>query len=94
MALTKAVTKLWPTRNVDDQTFHPGIHLVLQDDGVTVIEQDFSAPYGGAGQLAEARDRVLVEAQAAINKYKAEKTLNSTTAYTNAVAFIDSGLIL
>lgn len=94
MALTKTVTKLWPNRDADERTFHPGIHLVLQDDGVTVLETDFSAPYGGISQLAEAQGRVLLQAQAAINKYKAEKALNNATAYTNAVTAIDSGLTL
>lgn len=92
MALTKTVTKLWPTRNPDDLTFFPGIHLVLQEDGVTVLEQDFRAAYGGTSQLPEARDRVTKSAQAAIDKYKAEKVLNDATAYTNAVAAIDAAL--
>ena len=35
MALSKTVTKLWPSRDADDRTFHPGIHLVLQDGGGT-----------------------------------------------------------
>jgi len=94
MALSKTVTKLWPSRDADYRTFHPGIHLVLQDGGVTVLESDFSAPYGGTGQLSEARDRITVSAQAAIDKYKAEKALNDAAAYTNAITAIDAALTL
>jgi hypothetical protein len=94
MALTKTVTKLWPTRNADDTTFFPGIHLVLKEADVVVLEQDFRSPYGGGGQLPEARDRITKAAQAAIDKYKAEKAINDAGAYTTAVAAIDAALAL
>lgn len=94
MALTKTVTKVWPARAGDERTYSPGIHLVLQDDGVTKIDQDFTALYGGGSQLTQVKATVLAAAQAAIDKYKAEKVLNNTTAYTNAVSEIDVALVL
>jgi hypothetical protein len=94
MALTKTVTKLWPSLGNDGRTYTVGIHLVLQDDGVTKIDQDFTATYGGVGEINIARDKVIVEAQTTIDKYKAEKTINNATAYTNAVSAINTALIL
>jgi hypothetical protein len=94
MALTKTVTKVWPVRAADGRTFSPGIHLVLQDDGVTKIDQDFTALYGGGSQLSQVKATVTAAAQAAIDKYKAEKALNDTAAYTNAVSDVDAALTL
>lgn len=94
MALTKTVTKLWPVLGSDGRTFTVGIHLVLQDDGVTVVESDFSATYGGAGQLSVAQNNVLLAAQTAINKYKSEKAVNINASYTTAISQIDAALAL
>ena len=94
MALTKTVTKVWPSQAGDGRTYSPGIHLVLQDDGVTKIDQDFTALYGGGSQLAQVKATVLTAAQAAIDKYKAEKALNNAAAYTAAVNEIDAALVL
>jgi len=94
MALTKTVTKVWPTRNDGDATFHPGIHLVVQDEGVTKIDRDFTAGYGGASLLADVKAQVLCQAQAAIDRYKAEKALNDNAVYTTAVAEIGATLTL
>ena len=94
MALSKTVTKVWPVLGPDGRTYQVGIHLVLQDDGVTKIDQDFVASYGGASQLSEAQGRVQAQAQAAIDKYKAEKNLNNAAAYTTAVSEVDAALVL
>jgi len=94
MALTKTVTKVWPNQGGDGRTYSPGIHLVLQDNGVTKIDQDFTALYGGGSQLSQVKANVIAAAQAAINKYKAEKTLNDNPAYTTAVNEVDIALIL
>ncbi len=94
MALTKTTTKLWPSLGPDGRTYSVGIHLVIQDDGITKVDQDFTATYGGAGQLAVAQANVLAAAQEAIDKYKAERTIFNAAAYTKAVSQIDAALIL
>jgi len=94
MALTKTVTKVWPVQAADGRTYSPGIHLVLQDDGVTKIDADFTALYGGGSQLAQVKATVTASAQLAIEKYKAEKALNNNAAYTTAVSEVDAALVL
>jgi len=94
MALTKTVTKLWPNKTGEDGRVKVGIHLVLADDGVTVVERDFTASYGGGHTISECQTKITQEAQAAIDRYKAEKAIYGAAAYTNAVAAIDAALNL
>lgn len=94
MALAKTVTKIWPSLGSDNRTFSVGINLVLTDDGVEKINQNFTATYGGAGTITSAQLSVIAQAQEAIKKYKAEKAINNAAAYTNAVSAIDAALTL
>jgi hypothetical protein len=100
MALSKTVTKFFPVKHsVADERSKMGIHLKLVDDSrpaaeQTVIERDFTAVYGGTHSLTQAKNAVIAEAQAAIDKYKAELALNNLAGYTNAVNDINNALIL
>ena len=94
MALTKTVTKLWPTRNLADGRYRVGIHLRVEDAATVVIDQDVPALYGGTHTVQEVQTRVQTAAQQLIDKYKAEKALNANAAYISAVAAIDAALTL
>jgi len=100
MAMSKTVTKFFPVkRSAPDERSQVGIHLKLVDDSrpaaeQTVIDRDFTAVYGGTHTLTQAKNKVLAEAQAAIDKYKAEVALNSLAGYANAVNEINNALVL
>jgi len=91
MALTKTVTKLRPVidrRNIA----RVGIHLLLQDDGVTVIDQDVTETYAPNAPIEPIQAELTTRAQALIDQYINEKELHGKAAYTNAVAGIDAAL--
>ena len=91
MALTKTVTKLRPVldkRNIA----RIGIHLLLQDDGVTVIDQDVTETYSANAPIVPIQSELIKKAQELIDQYKNEKELHGKAAYTNAVAAIDAAL--
>ena len=93
MALTKVVTKLWPTSD-NRNIFHPGIRLVLFEDAVEVRSQDFSRDFKMGGDPAAIKADIITEAQAYIDKYKKERQINDAVAYDNAVSDIDGSLVL
>ena len=89
MALTKTVTKVFPTENT------VGLHLELKDDDVVVIDQDFTRDYSPAAGIAnEIRDSIGNEMQAAIDNYKKLKNRFDAVAYDTIRTQIDNALTL
>ena len=89
MDLTKTVTKVFPTEN------EVGLHLKLQDDGITVIDDDFIENFAvGESIPNEVRDSIGHRMQAAINKYKKLKSRFDAAVYETVRTQIDSNLIL
>lgn len=99
MALTKTVTKIFPTESRGSQTV--GVRLVLTDDdrpdlGVgihTVIDESFTT-VREPGTLPNTADKIKIgqDAQAAIDKYKRCKAAFENAAYETTRAQIDGGL--
>ena len=91
MALTKTVTQLRPRlgpRNI----FTVGLHLLIQDGGVTVIDTDVTETYNGTQPIAPIKKNIKDKAQALIDDYKKEKNLQVKQAYVNAIDEIDTEL--
>ena len=91
MALAKTVTKLRPV--IDKRNIATiGLHLILQDDGVTVIDKDVTETYGANQPINPIKAELLKKAQALIDGYKAEKELYGKATYTNAITEIHAAL--
>ncbi|MCK4788132.1 MAG: hypothetical protein KAV87_30595 [Desulfobacteraceae bacterium] len=93
MALTKQITKIWPTlgnRNI----FQCGIQLVLTDDSVEVVNESFMADYRKGADVDEITPDLIAKAQARIDRYKAEKQINGAATYDNAVTVVSDGIVL
>ncbi|MGD8787710.1 MAG: hypothetical protein PVJ60_09820 [Phycisphaerales bacterium] len=89
MALTKTVTKVFPTDNM------VGMHLELKDDGVVVIDRDFMENFTkGEGATNAVRDSIGLQMQKAIDEYKEAKTIFSSSKYETVRQQIDSNLQL
>ena len=87
--LTKTVTKMFPTNNL------VGMHLKLEDDGVMVIDKDFTENYTpGQGATNTVRDSIGRKMQAAIDEYKKLKAMYDSSAYETARTQIDNNLQL
>jgi len=97
MALAKTVTKMWPTDN------EVGLNLVITDDNrpdlgtgaQVVISATIKRQFvKGEDMTNEVRDELGNEAQALINKYKAERLLFDNATYTDKIAQINGALQL
>ncbi len=100
MALTKTVTKMFPTAKV------VGIHLKLEDDdrldldptvGMKhiVIDKDFSESFTkGEGATTAVKQAIGKKAQAAIDEYKEARAMFVSATYETARTQIDGALTL
>jgi len=93
MALTKEITKLWPRRG-NRNIFTVGINFVLKDNGDEVVNRPVTSTYAEGQDPSAIEATIIAEAQALIDKYIAEKNLNSKPAYTASVTNIGNGLSL
>lgn len=89
MALTKAVTKVFPTAN------HVGLHLELKNDGVVVISKDYMEPWAsGTDVTLEVKQRIGARMQKDIDNYKALLARYEAEAYDTAASQVNAGLNL
>jgi hypothetical protein len=89
MALTKVVTKMFPTENT------VGLHLELKDGVDVVISRNFSRQFSpGTGVTNQIRDAIGADMQAAIDEYKRKKTIFDTAAYETVRTQVDNALTL
>jgi len=89
MTLEKTVTKVFPTEN------KVGLHLELKDDGVVVIDEDFTEDYApGVGVTNDIRDAIGNKMQAAIDQYKMLKNRFDAAAYKTVRTQVDNNLTL
>ena len=94
MALTKTVTKIFP-KDLKNGTYQVGMHLKLEDENITVIDEDFTEGFAKGQQVTnEAKIRMGSRMQEAIDSYKATKNMYDSSAYETARAQIDAGLTL
>lgn len=97
MALTKTVTKMFPTPST------VGIHLVITDDDRpdlgegaqvvinTVIDEQYVA---GEDMANDVRDKIGARAQKAIDRYKALRAVYDKETYDTKVGQIEGALTL
>ena len=88
MALAKKVTKIMPTDN------HVGLHLLLTDDAVTVIDKDYMEPWAKGSITTLVKIAIGERMQADIDKYKSLKAFYDHEDYNTAVTQVDAGLSL
>ena len=89
MALTKTITRMFPTKNA------VGMHLELKDDGVVVIDRDFTENFTkGQGATTAVKTSIGNQMQAAIDEYKENKALYDSVAYATARTQIDEAITL
>lgn len=93
MALTKTVTKIWPVKGKRN-IFQAGINLILYDDLVEVINENFTTDYRKGSNPNEIKADIIARAQARIDRYKEERQINSAAAYDQSVSDIDNALVL
>ncbi len=89
MALTKTVTKAFPTAN------YVGFHLKLEDDSAVVIDKDYMEQWAsGTSVQNEVKQRIGERMQNDINAYKALANRFNHDDYETARSQIDAGLTL
>ena len=89
MALTKTVTKVFPTPN------HVGLHLELKDDGVAVIDTDYMEQWASGTDVPnEVKLKIGKRMQVDIDAYKALKARFDAAAYDTAAQQVEDGLVL
>ena len=91
MALTKQVTRLWPTKD-SRNIFHPGINLKLLEDEEEVRSVNFTRDFTPGGNIDNIKADIIAEAQAYIDRYKEERSVYTASAYSSAVSDIDTAL--
>ena len=89
MALSKIVTKAFPTAN------HVGFHLKLEDDSAVVIDKDYMEQWvSGTSIQNEVKQSIGERMQADIDTYKALAARFNHADYETARSQIDTGLSL
>lgn len=91
MALTKTITKKSASKNIDNIIIITA-NLVLMDDEIEVVNQNFSQNHNPANNISVARNELLIKMQVAINKYKSNKVIYNSTVFTEAITYIDDNL--
>lgn len=93
MALIATVTKKSASKNAIG-IYIVSMNLVLTDDSVEVINQDFSQIHNSANNISVARDEIIVKMQNAIDEYKENLVVYNSVAFTNAVTYINANLVV
>lgn len=89
MALTKVVTKAFPTGST------VGLHLELKDDDEVVISENYYEQFAtGMGVTNKIRDEIGKRMQVDIDRYKQKKAVFETVAYETARTQVDNNLVL
>ena len=87
MALTKLITKAFPDAN------HVGLHLLLKDDDVTIIDHDYMEQWDGSSKMSDkARDKIIKRMQDDIDAHKALKDRFDNPEDNVAVPFVQAAL--
>lgn len=70
------------------------VNLILTDDAVEILNQDYSQIHNPANNISVARDELLVNIQKTIDDYKANQIVYDSIAFTNAVTYINDNLVV
>lgn len=91
MALTKTVTKLEASKNTNN-TIIITVNLVLMEDEVEVLNKNFSQNHNPVNNISVARNELVIKIQTAIDKYKNDKVIYDSIAFTDAITYINDNL--
>ena len=91
MALTKTITKKSADKNINNIIVIT-VNLVLTEDEIEVLNLNFSQNHNPANNISVARNELLIKMQTAIDKYKNDKVIYDSTAFTDAITYIDNNL--
>jgi hypothetical protein len=75
-----------------DKLYNITVNLSVKEGTVELINQDFSFRYRTGDAVNKTYAEVLTKMQAAINNYKAEKTLLDATAFTTVINNLQTNL--
>lgn len=93
MALEATVTKKSASKDAAG-IYSISMNLILTDDTVEVINQDFAQVHNSANNITVARDEIMARMQEAIDEYKENKTVYDSAIFTNAVTYINANLVV
>lgn len=93
MVLVATVTKRSATKSATG-IYLVTMNLILTDDSVEVINQDFLQVHNSANNISVARDEILSKMQMVIDDYKANNVVYDSTAFTNAVTYVNENLVV
>lgn len=93
MALEATVTKKTASKDAPG-IFSISMNLILTDDAVEVINQDFSQTHNSANDISIARNEIMERMQDAIDEYKENKIVYNSVAFTDAVTYINENLVV
>ena len=69
-------------------------NLILTDNSVEVINQDFTQSHNSSNNITIARDEVMKKMQDVIDKYKENKNIYNSTVLDNTVTYINTNLVV
>ncbi len=93
MALAKTITKK-SVKYGQEKLHIITFNLVLTDNSVEVLNQDFSCEYRSGESPAQKVAEITEKIQLAVDRYKSEAAIFNSAALNNAVNSINSGVIL
>jgi len=93
MVLEATVTKKSASKDATG-IYSISMNLILTDDAIEVINQDFAQTHNSANNISVARDEIMAKMQDAINKYKENKIVYDSVAFTDAVTYINTNLVV
>lgn len=93
MTLEATVTKKSASKD-STGIYTVSMNLILTDDTVEVINQDFAQVHNSANNISVARDEIMTKMQTAIDEYKENKAVYDSVIFTNAVTYINENLVV
>lgn len=83
-SVSKVMAKMW----------HITLNMILTDDAVEVLNNDYSVRYRTGGSISAKEAEFVFLMQSDIDKYKGEQVLFTHPALDTAVTNIENGLVV
>ncbi len=93
MALTIQISKASAPESIPG-LWNPTINLKIFDNGVEVLNKDFSVKYRKGEDINIKQQKFLVLMQSAIDKYKGEQQIFNHAKMDDLVTFLESNLVI
>lgn len=92
MVLITKVTQNAASKN--NGTYLISMNMVLTDDAVEVIDQNYSQNHNPANNISVARDEIMKRMQKDIDNYKATQVVSDSVAFKDIATYINSKLVV